>query len=202
MKDVLPIARWDSSKYGNYPVMSLEGTLKILYADKELLQQFTDYVNETLTQEAKAKTREKEAELLSKTKFDEYFEQHSHILTNDKTLTALVKAEKYKTALTSARWTVEKHRTFQLRLTTYNELLNQHPELQELVAREKWSFTDVSQDYILNSAISQMQKELKKRQREAAKSNTKSKIPSPPPSPYIQVNIRPLATAFNEFNSA
>lgn len=206
MKDVLPIARWDDGKYGSYPVMSLEGTLKILYADKELLQQFTDYVTEKLTAEAKAKAREKELELSFKTKFTEYIEQHSHLfsdnLSKNKELNALIKAEKYKSALQSARWTVEQHRLFQIHLTNYNKLLEENPELQDLVAKEKWSFTDPSQDYLLNCAISKMNSQLKKQNKQATK--LQPKLPTSPaaktnnPAPYVQINIRPLATAFNE----
>lgn len=97
IKDALPILHWGESKYGQYPVFSLLKILEILHADKTLLKQFYDYVEEKLTAKAKQIAREKEIELSFKEKFLGRAAAYPEIGKNDN-IKHLVKQEKYRAA--------------------------------------------------------------------------------------------------------
>lgn len=97
LKDALPILYWGESKYGQYPVFSLLKILEILHADKTLLKQFYDYVEEKLTAKAKQVAREKELELSFKEKFLGKVAEHPDIGKNEN-IKHLAKQDKYRSA--------------------------------------------------------------------------------------------------------
>jgi hypothetical protein len=97
IQDALPIIRWGESKYGQYPIFSLVKVLEILHANKTLLKQFYDYVEEKLTVKVKQIAREKEIELSFKDKYLERVAQYLE-LGEDENVKKIVKHEKFKTA--------------------------------------------------------------------------------------------------------
>ncbi len=97
LDDALPVLYWGESKYGQYPVFSLLKILEILHADKTLLKQFYDYVEEKLTLKAKQIAREKELELSFKDKYLSRVAEHPELENNDN-IKKLIKQEKYRAA--------------------------------------------------------------------------------------------------------
>lgn len=95
--DALPVLYWGESKYGQYPVFSLLKILEILHADKTLLKQFYDYVEEKLTLKAKQIAREKELELSFKDKYLGKVAEHPEFENNDN-IKKLIKQERYRAA--------------------------------------------------------------------------------------------------------
>ncbi|BAZ08548.1 hypothetical protein NIES4071_03530 [Calothrix sp. NIES-4071] len=95
--DALPILYWGESKYGRYPVLSLLKILEILHADKTLLKQFYDYVEEKLTAKAKQIARDKELELSFKDKYLNRVAEHPELENNDN-IKKFVKQERFRAA--------------------------------------------------------------------------------------------------------
>lgn len=97
MKGVLPIARWGSTKYGDYPVLELKQMLAIVKAMPEILTKIKDYANEHLSRQAKEKAQEKARQMAFKERCDLAIAQLAPELQNQQIKT-LIAQEQYKHA--------------------------------------------------------------------------------------------------------
>jgi hypothetical protein len=172
MEGVLPIVRWDSSKYGSYPVLSLLGVLEILHTSKELFNDFKDFVEKHLTAKAKAIQAEILAEKSAKDNYERYIAELKdknqvfensvlELIGKNSEVKKLVTAEKFKTALSKIKYIYSNHRDY---LKEKNKTQNL---LTELSLYEEYSCVlpqDTNSIRILNNQLSAKIKKYKDKQ--------------------------------------
>ncbi len=136
MEGVLPIVRWDSSKYGSYPVLSLLGVLEILHVSKELFHDFKEFVDKHLTAQAKAIEAQKKAEKSASDDYDKYLIELKNknqtfensvleLIANDSEIQKLLSAEKFKTALLKVKYIYSQHKDYLKEKSKTQALLNE-----------------------------------------------------------------------------
>jgi hypothetical protein len=162
MEGILPIVRWDSSKYGSYPVLSLLGVIEILHVSKELFNDFKEFVEKHLTSQAKAIKAQKIAEKSASDDYDKYLIELKNknqtfensvleLIANDSEIKKLLSAEKFRTALSKIKYIHSQHKDYLKEKSKTQALLN------ELSLYEDYSCVlpqDVSSIRFLNNKLS------------------------------------------------
>ena len=93
---LLPIVRWGSTKYGDYPVLGLKQMLVIVKAMPEILTKIKEYANQHLSRQAKEKAEQKARQMACKERCDQAIAQAPELLTQQ--IKQLVTQEQYKYA--------------------------------------------------------------------------------------------------------
>lgn len=93
---LLPIVRWGSTKYGDYPVLGLKQMLVIVKAMPEILTKIKEYANQHLSRQAKEKAEQKARQMAFKERCDQAIAQAPELLTQQ--IKQLVTQEQYKYA--------------------------------------------------------------------------------------------------------